>query len=188
MNSYNDYFSYGEFMPSPENKICWSRILDIWVVTRQNEEMPSIKPPKILKDSDWYLLTVNPTDDVTPKAFLALLLKFCKRKTVPTVAMAIETRGTRNAYQGMHAHILIGKMKKSELTKWSQSTFKSIVGNPKHIDVRNISSKDRGMTYLSGYKAGKLKQNHENDVQFRIKHKLKTIYIFNHGDASGTQF
>lgn len=128
------------------------------------------------KDTKIYMVTINPKDGTEIEVFMKKLLKASKKKYIKEYMYAIEWR---DEFNGMHAHMRFSmnkKKKPSEIRREFYNTFKSMVGNRKHIDVKYSYKKDAFINYVCGVKNGKPKKNRENDIKLRKKHGITDLY------------
>ena len=164
---------------SPPMKLRYEDLLDDWLKTNvqessviygeEQEENPEL---------DSLLLTINPSPSVKVEDFVAKVFSFVERKIIsPKVwAYCFEQRSVSARVHGVHAHIVLCDIKPSALKKWAYSTFKNMVGNEKHVDVRRTNY-DRAIKYLEGFKKGQEKPTRQRDINFRKKYDLKDIYL-----------
>lgn len=129
------------------------------------------------EELDALLLTINPAPSVDVRKFIRKVHNFVERKTVsPYIwAYAFEQRSKFGEPKGFHVHLVAYDIAPSLLHRWAYSTFKNMVGNPEHVNVKKINY-DRGIRYLEGYKKNKRKRTHKKDILFRNKYSLKDIY------------
>ncbi len=122
-----------------------------------NTYLQSLKRSKGQSKIVW--LTVNPKPSVSFDDFKKTVQSFLTRTFVHNSAFMFEQRGTSTDTMGngAHVHILFDKhnnVSPSQITKYTQNSFKNIVGNLKAIDIRFYSSqlRDEKLEYLKGNK------------------------------------
>lgn len=139
------------------------------------------------------LITVNPINDTRLEYLEERMNKFLKKKWVNECYWVFEQRCKEiddiDSYgKGLHMHILVavdGKAK-HEVHRETHNTFKNVVGNDKHIDVRMVqkSRVEHAIKYLLGYKDQKGKSPEKMDgvyvdYQWRMDNELDQIYSKN---------
>jgi hypothetical protein len=129
--------------------------------------------------SRYCLLTVNPEPDTPVSLFKTLMERCIRKKWIKKSYYCFEWRDMN---KGLHSHAVLTCEKKkrpSEMKREIYSTFKDIVGNEKHINIKPILAVDeytRARNYLIGIKGGKLKKNNNYDIEYRKKYNLMNIY------------
>ncbi len=124
----------------------------------------------------WCLLTVNPIKEIGEEELLKKSLKCAKKCWIKHAEWCLEWR---NEAEGLHMHmaIEIEAMKKpSEMRRECYNTFKNLVGNPQHVNMK-FSNQCPFNNYVKGTKDGKPKDNAINDIKNReildIPHTLE---------------
>lgn len=117
-----------------------------------------------LRGGDCFFVTVNPAEVTTLKAFVTLTQKFCARKIIKSAQYVYEQRSDTVAKMGYgkHVHMLIRTpvhTRVSDMTRNVYSTFKTIVGNQHHCDVKVCKPCDviKRLKYMQGLKQGEAK-------------------------------
>ena len=86
----------------------------------------------------------------------------------------------REGDKGMHAHIKIwlNENKNPYRCKGEfYNTFKSLVGNKQHVNIRYSNTDGCFEEYIMGIKDGEFKKNRENDIRNRDECKIEMYYI-----------
>lgn len=110
------------------------------------------------KNEKIFWLTINPKPDVDFDTFREVVERYINRVFVKNCMYAFEVRGQDQlGYHGFHVHMVFDKphmMSKKQLLTRTYNTFKDIVGNIMHIDVRLYSGSCREdkEAYLKGEK------------------------------------
>lgn len=130
------------------------------------------------KDKKGYLVTINPKDDVPLDRFVNRVERSMKKKWIKKSSWCFEWRKNDT---GLHAHAVIehGKKRFSEIKREFLNTFKTMIGNEMHINIKYINDKismDRTINYLKGIKKGNKKSNFDEDIKNRKKYNLEDIY------------
>lgn len=122
-----------------------------------------------------YLITINPREDIIEPEFIERIKKSVKKKWITYYKWCIEWR---DKAEGMHCHILVHSNGKriSECRREFYNTFKHMVGNKLHVNIRYGTRPDSYSQYIEGIKGGKSKPNHKYDVENRIELCLKDWY------------
>lgn len=84
-------------------------------------------------------ITVNFKPEVLIPEAMSAVNKFSRRKCLKNVVWSYEQRGEclKTLGNGMHVHILTDKVVDiTHIKKYAYNSFKKLVGNPKHVDVR----------------------------------------------------
>lgn len=123
-----------------------------------------------------YLITINPQEGTDLDLFVKKIKKCCNKKWVDNWMYCIEWR---DCWKGMHCHIRLqlnkGK-KPSEVRRETYNTFKNMVGNPQHVNVKYGVRNDAFIEYIKGIKDGKDKHNSEFDRANRVVLGLDNWY------------
>ena len=124
------------------------------------------------------MITVNPIEGTPVELLMKKMEKCCKKKWIKTNMCCIEWRETD---KGMRCHMRFELKEKKNPYRCKgecYNTFKSIVGNSKHVNVRYGNREDSFIEYVKGFKNGDFKPNRENDLKLRKKYKLNDIMVF----------
>lgn len=119
-----------------------------------------------------FMITVNPRDDVDLDILNKKVEKAIKKKYIDHFMYCYEWREEN---KGLHCHIRIvtnKKKKRSEIKREFYNTFKHLVGNSMHVDVKYGCRKDSYIDYIKGIKNGQPKENSKHDTIMREKHGL----------------
>lgn len=110
------------------------------------------------KDPKIYWITINPKNEISFADFEAKMRKFLTRKWIKEYYATFEQRSEdyKNPF-GFHCHALLvvsESKRKSEILRETFNSFKDMVGNKLHCDVRNYpySFFADKMAYLRGEK------------------------------------
>ncbi len=129
------------------------------------------------------LITINPREGTNIAEFSKKIQKATGKVWIKDFSYVYEWR---NIDLGLHVHIkvAINEDKNPYRIKGEfYNTFKHLVGNKKHVDVRYSNRKDCFEKYLRGLKKGlggyEPKKTHIYDIEMRKKYNLEDIYISN---------
>lgn len=128
----------------------------------------------------YIMFTINFKEDVTFKEASVKVLKAIKKVWIINYYYSWEWR---NGGEGMHIHLRTrikdGK-KTYDCKREMYNTFKNLVGNKLHVNVRYSNDDDCFIKYIRGLKLknGEYEQkpNHEWDTVMRKKYHLKDFY------------
>lgn len=114
-----------------------------------------------------YMVTVNPVEGTDINIFLKKIEKCTNKKWVKHFMYCVEWR---DMDKGLHCHIRLETRvpkKPSHIQRECYNTFKHLVGNVKHVNVRFGRREDAYVDYIKGIKDGKPKSNSEHDKKLR---------------------
>lgn len=165
-------------------------LMDIRITDEMTKEYDEffdkfIRPRLITgKKESIFWITINPKSDVKLNEFLIKLKKASTKAWIDQFYYNIEQRGEtiEEAGKGLHSHFLIKAKtykKISHARDEFYNTFKNMVGNPKHVDVKSypLSMMQDKLDYLQGKKWDDEKQTKVAvDNYFREKNKLLLLY------------
>ena len=126
----------------------------------------------------WILLTVNPTKETDLDELVKKTLKCSKKCWIEHAEWCYEWR---TADEGLHMHMAIEintgiKKNPSEMRRECYNTFKNMVGNPQHVNMK-FSNQCQFNAYVKGIKNGAEKENAAFDKQNRIEFGLQPTYV-----------
>lgn len=111
---------------------------------------------KMLEKRELFWITINPKPGVALQQFRELVMtRLMNRKIMKGAVFCFEQRAEEQPYHGFHCHILLDKtMSPKQMHDRIYNTFKNIVGNPKHIDLRvyPYTYREEKLEYLKGRK------------------------------------
>lgn len=125
----------------------------------------------------YIMITVNPNEDVEHKLFCKKIRKALKKVWINNWMYCIEWR---DGEKGMHAHIKIwlDENKNPYRCKGEfYNTFKHVVGNKQHINIRYSNTDGCFEKYIMGIKDGEKKKNYADDIGNRVKYKMEKYYV-----------
>jgi len=126
----------------------------------------------------YIMFTINPIKDVEVEVLLKQFTKYTKKKWITQHYSCFEWRGS-TIDDGIHIHskVWLHEDKNPYETKREVfNTFKNLVGNIKHINVRYSNRDYCFEDYIRGIKDGKNKENYHNDLKIRQEHHFKDTY------------
>lgn len=167
----------GELEENPEEHITDPELLKIVKSVNKSRKEKAEKHP-------YALITINPRPDSDLQEFVELVHKSIKKKWITEYIYTFEQRGTKEDKYGTghHCHMLLYREGKrpSELSREFHNTFKHLIGNAKHIDIRYVSEKDADncRAYINGDKKDeKKKAKCEADDLWRTENALEKVYL-----------
>lgn len=127
------------------------------------------------------MFTINFIEGVELVEILKRMKKCCSKKWIERYMWCIEQRGTGDIDlgEGKHVHLKVWiKDGKSVYRCRGEvyNTFKKMVGNKKHVNVRYSNRKGCFGDYIRGYKGGKKKDKYDADQAFRERNNLMDVY------------
>ena len=115
--------------------------------------------------SEYMFITINPKPDISVKTLYDKLMKLFKSVNILNYLMVLEQRGNdvSNIGKGLHTHFIIKNKypKFCKLRKHLDGLFGDIVGNSRHIDIKNCKHStdvSNRLKYMLGQKEGEDKQ------------------------------
>lgn len=144
---------------------------------------------KAKKTGTCWFITVNPKDGIALKQLHAAIQKMCKKKYVDTTQTRWCYEVTDKLERAPHAHIIVHLTEEKSLSIVKRefgNTFKNLVGNPQHVDVKtNFSTEDqaRRERYIRGTKKKPEanRKHQEYCLPWREDYGIKAIY--SHADV-----
>lgn len=112
------------------------------------------------KKCECVMITVNPKQNINLELFDKLIKKCLKKKWIKTYMYCYEVRNA--ALEGLHVHIRLTfkegeKISPGRCRRECYNTFKNIVGNYEHVDLKPGYRKDAFIDYIGGLRKGKEK-------------------------------
>lgn len=134
----------------------------------------------VISKSNYALITINPTADITQEVLTKCITKFVSRKLITSWFYVYEVR--KEDFSGLHCHMIVYRNSKpNDLKRGCQNTFKNIcdVKNPsilniKYIDEENIINQK--IPYLLGHKQDKKKPGIDATIKYRLENNLLDFY------------
>ncbi len=129
------------------------------------------------------MITVNPKDDTPVYMLSKKIIKCISKKWIRT---AIYCHEWRNEKEGLHCHIgcEIDDKNPSEINRECYNTFKNMVGNKRHVNVKMSNGLKAFENYVMGIKDGKAKPNSKFDKINRISEGLEDWYVYTRDPTS----
>lgn len=145
-------------------------------------EYPEMEKYLNRAEKPFIFLTVNPKPSVNLLELKKAVEKCHTKKWIAEFAYAYEQRGIiPGEYPGIHVHSIIKYREKklSEIKREIQNTFKNLIGNAKHCDIKVLITKflpDKEK-YIQGLKGDEEKfAKSLNDINMRKDYGLDRIY------------
>lgn len=131
------------------------------------------------------MITINPREGIDVDHFVKKVCKAVKKTWVRCYGWCIEWRKylppspfNDGGGIGMHAHVVI-EFKKGKNPYRAKgefyNTFKHLVGNRKHVDIKYSNRDGAFLDYVQGLKGGKPKENAKWDNHLRGLHEIPTV-------------
>lgn len=133
---------------------------------------------KTSKDATGFMfITVNPMPGVSLQTLKSSTELFVsKEHYIHAAAYSYEV--TRNANRSPHVHILFKyNGHRNYVLKWITDCFKSLVGNPRHIDKKDISQSDLQAVYDYITKTLYSPEQQQPLDQWRVENSLEKVYL-----------
>lgn len=183
-----EFFKYGEksamkklFTEYHYDKMCEKpEILKNGIPEYEIDEFMTWMKSKGKSRWKYLLFTINFRHGIDLKLVLKQIGKSLKKKWIVDWIWCLETRGMLGEeIYGIHAHIRVkvtnGKYS-YECKREMYNTFKNIVGNVQHVNVRYGNREGSFIEYVKGIKKEKIKENALIDKIYRGKNKLEDYY------------
>ncbi len=126
------------------------------------------------------MYTINFREGQTVQKAMKQFLKYTKKKWIKNSISCFEWRGMD---RGMHIHSRVEFQPEKNVYEGKRevyNTFKSMVGNKKHVNVRYSNRDNSFLKYIAGGRVikGNLvrKECNEVTIKMRSKHQLQDIY------------
>lgn len=159
-------------------------------LAEKNIPLAKVQPedmPNSLKKKPFYLITVNPSNDVDPGKFFEYINTYMhtsEETKDQRYVYSFEQRGeSTDDIHGYHCHILIEKKQQRPDNMYMNLRRTLLrrewIGDAKHVDVKHISTQDlpNVVNYIVGTKSDHEKQAKQIcDVIMRKKYNLEPFY------------
>lgn len=122
------------------------------------------------------MITINPKEDTDVFRFVKKIQKASTKTWIKHFMWCIEWREIN---KGMHCHmkVWIEESKNPYRIKGEMyNTFKHMVGNKLHINIRYSNREGCFEEYIKGYKDGQIKDHHQASLIMRQKCNLNDVY------------
>lgn len=128
-----------------------------------------------------YWITINPKPDISFDYFRNLIIeRLFDRVIMKGAVCAFEQRSKEAPYSGVHCHILVDKrMGPKKMFTRIFNTVNHIVGNPKHVDIREYpyTYREEKLDYLRGKKWDPAKDpSVQATLQWRKDNNISDLY------------
>lgn len=116
----------------------------------------------------YIMITVNPMEDIPWHELDKKVKKCIKKKWIKNATYCYEWR---NKMLGLHTHIRCEITDKNpcEINREVYNTFKNLVGNKLHVNIKMSNANEAFLNYVKGLKNKQPKQNAEYDEENREK-------------------
>lgn len=115
----------------------------------------------------YIMFTINFREDVTFQQAEKKFMKYAKKRWIKNTISCFEWREKN---KGMHIHSraeLSSKKVPYECKREVYNTFKNLVGNKLHINVRYSNDENSFINYINGFKKNKPKEGSDNNKNMR---------------------
>lgn len=135
--------------------------------------------------SDWWLVTINPEEqnvETCLKPLQSCVERTIRKKWVDEYLYAYEQRSEDpEKFHGLHVHLLLRQKQPKKFSAVQEeiyNTCKHIVGNKKHIDVKNVTAgtEDSVIEYICGQKEDDKMDKVTCDAEMRLALELEPHY------------
>lgn len=159
----------------------WDRFIPEDMVNKMKEYMKARRGSRYR----WILLTVNVKEGTDLHLLMKKSEKCSKKIWIKHAEWCYEWR---EVCTGLHMHMAIEvddevKKKPSEMRRECYNTFKHLIGNPQHVNMK-FSNQCCFNSYIRGIKNGEWKENRENDIRLRLEYGLEATYSKGGGPTS----
>ncbi len=136
--------------------------LDHFIEEEELEELEEYVERRQKRRYKYIMITVNPKEDTPWRTLNKKVLKCIAKKWIKNATWCYEWREKK---MGLHAHIRceIEDKNPCEINRECYNTFKHLVGNKLHVNIKMSNANKAFLNYVKGLKNGKQKENAEHD-------------------------
>lgn len=128
------------------------------------------------KKYECLMVTINLKEDVDLQEVIKKTKKCIKKVWINKYLYCYEVRGEN---RGLHIHmklIIRDNKKIYDCKREIYNTYKHLVGNKLHVNMRYSKNINAFEDYILGYKEGELKEHHRDSVIYRDENGLMPYY------------
>ncbi len=154
-----------------------------FIAENEIEDIRSYIKTRAKRRYKYIMITVNPMEDTPVYMLSKKIIKCISKKWIKNAMYCHEWRDKEI---GLHCHIRceIDDKNPCEINRECFNTFKNLVGNKLHVNIKMSNANKAFQNYVMGLKDGKPKPNHKYDKVNRLKYELEDWYIYTRDPTS----